>query len=366
MQIQPVGRLRVGLRWVHRQLCGHAVFHRRPRADLPCIYRPFGCSVQLRPRAKQLLVSFRYPQVPNRAPQAVGQCGQSVRIWPSFGTLDAILANYAPPPGTGTLNPETADSSNVLIRDYDASNKSLVDAMAELLEYGGFILNFRTTQDPDGLPQTTAEILRRDAFAAIAPKPVFLAPAGAGANPAANNVATLHLARDCNSIANAWYVETQLRQVEITVYLAPGYIPSAGDETSTNIGQWFSSNLTNAVAAQRRQYRWYVADECGDGHFNNVAQATSNASLDLSPVFPLDEFGNPLYVQRYRPGSRTLIAKDAQGKPLKAVLEIAPGVVSGEPFVAGDLNSATHRLDLVHDPTRLAALGRSAGDRIDD
>ena len=31
---------------------------------------------------------------------------------------------------------------------------------------------------------------------------------------------------------------------------------------------FLQSNLTNASSDQRRMYRWWVADECGDGHWN--------------------------------------------------------------------------------------------------
>ena len=49
----------------------------------------------------------------------------------------------------------------------------------------------------------------------------------------------------------------------------------------------------------------------------------STTPPDLTPIFPPDKAGNPQYVPRYRPGSQTLISKDADGKPLKAVLEFA-------------------------------------------
>ena len=79
-------------------------------------------------------------------------------------------------------------------------------------------------------------------------------------------------------------------------------------------------------------YRWWGADECGDGHWNAETETwVTDKAIDLSPAFPPDDDGKTTYVARYRPGSNTLISKDADGKPLKAVLEIAMGNSSGDP-----------------------------------
>ncbi len=86
-------------------------------------------------------------------------------------------------------------------------------------------------------------------------------------------------------------------------------------------------------------YRWYIADECGDGHWNASAGSMSMTALDLSPVIPAQIGGSANYVQRYRPGSRTLIAKDAEGKPLKAVLEIQQPALSGDPAVVDSIGT---------------------------
>ena len=82
--------------------------------------------------------------------------------------------------------------------------------------------------------------------------------------------------------------------------------------------------------------------------------------LDLSPVFPDDDDGNHTYVVRYRPGSHTLISKDVNGKPLKAVLEVrGRRLLSQDPTLEDP--AGTGRLD--HDPERLAAARRPARDR---
>jgi len=81
-------------------------------------------------------------------------------------------------------------------------------------------------------------------------------------------------------------------------------------------------------------YRWYIADECADGHWSVEDAAWNTTPPDLAGVFPPNSNGNATYVDRYRPGSRTLIAKDANGKPLKAILEIAADLTSTDPAIA--------------------------------
>ena len=95
-------------------------------------------------------------------------------------------------------------------------------------------------------------------------------------------------------------------------------------------------------------YRWYIADECADGHFNVDEDAWNERGPDFSSIFPPDDNGNATYVDRYRPGSNTLISKDAQGKPLKAILEIAKGVTSTDPALADVLDDERTWLTISH------------------
>ena len=88
-------------------------------------------------------------------------------------------------------------------------------------------------------------------------------------------------------------------------------------------------------------YRWWIADECGDGHYNMLnSEWVTDKPIDFSPVFPEDDDGNATYVDRYRPGSSTLISRDVDSKPLKAVLEIAQGYYSEEPELEDPEGSA--------------------------
>ncbi len=261
--------------------------------------------------------------------------GNAFVTYPTLSSLKDLLSCYSPPEGQ-PLNPDDAEPTDIKIRDYDASNKAVPEAMSDLLAYCGFVMTFAiSTQSTDttnpGTPETVLKFIRKDALSTQAPKILYLAANGATSlDLSANNTTALHLARDANTIVNQWTVESALQQVEITVYLAPGFTPSSGDAASPS--QFDSSKLTDATADQRRMYRWFVADECGDGHYNMLTSTwVTDKALDLSPVFPDDDNGEFTYVTRYRPGSRTLISKGPDGKPLKAVLEIAAGFYSEDP-----------------------------------
>ena len=81
-------------------------------------------------------------------------------------------------------------------------------------------------------------------------------------------------------------METSLNQVQVTIYLAPGFTPVSGDEVDCS--PFYACNLSNSTGGQQRRYRWYIADECGDGHWNATTATFEETTLDLSPVFPPD------------------------------------------------------------------------------
>jgi hypothetical protein len=265
-------------------------------------------------------------------PNPVDDNGDEYVQFPTLSTIDLIVDAYSIL-DDGVLDDEDVTADPLRIRDYDATNKAVPEVFGELLRYAGIVLNFVTGTDDDGNPLTELQLLRRDALASTAPKPLFLDADGATTlDLARNNATALHLARDTNGLVNSWTVESQLKQIEVTVYLAPLFQPAAGDDSAANLPKWSSSNLTTASGDQRRMYRWFGADECADGHWNlQDGTWVTNKAIDLSGVFPPDDEGNVTYCHRYRPGSRTVIATDENGKPLKAVLEILKGFSSEDP-----------------------------------
>ena len=271
--------------------------------------------------------------------------GDDYLSWPTFSGLDALLNAQYPPQGSDTFNPNSTVKANVMIRDYDATGKPLPQVIADLVGYCGFLLTWMTAADGDGLPKTWLKFYRRDPANTAAPKLVYLDQARNTVDPAKDNLSQLHLARDCNSIANAWQVETQLKQVEVCVSLAPLYQPQAGDEQAPARDAFKLANLTNASTTVRRKYRWYGGDETGVGHWNSEGDEWSVVPLDLSPVFPADEDGTRSYVRRYRPGDHALISRDPQGRPLKATLEIYASTTTpttnADPYIEEDQSALT-------------------------
>ena len=217
---------------------------------------------------------------------------QTYTSYPSLDSFDDLLEVESPPSGQATFDSEDADTSPLTVRDYDASNRPYPEVIADLLSYAGFVMRWDTGADADDLPSTQLRIYRRDGAATSPVKSVYLAAAGAPTlDPSQNNIALLHLARDGNSIVNAWQVETDQRLVEISVILAPLYQPSAGDAQSSARKQFFRSSWNaSTTATTRRKYRWYGADECGDGHWTRGG-SWSSTPFDFSSVFPPDDDG---------------------------------------------------------------------------
>ena len=242
--------------------------------------------------------------------------------FPTLSALSELMSAAQPPDDNGFVNPGNAVTKDIVVRDYDATNKVHPEVIEELLNYAGFVMAFKCGGDSSGNPQTKLVIMRRDALAATSPKPVYLQAAfSPQLNPSANNVTSLSLVRDCNQMANDWYVETAAQQIEVTVMLAPLFQPDPADVSTPQ--NFYNSALTNATALQRHKYRWYGVDECGDGFWNSSdGQWVTGQGCDFGEIFYDEDTGEDDYVKRYRPGQRTVIAKDKSGEPLKATLEI--------------------------------------------
>ncbi len=249
---------------------------------------------------------------------------QEFTSYPDLGSLDALLRVEYPAMGQPTLTTADAQTASLTIRDYDASNRPYPEVIADLLSYAGFVMRWDTQADADGLPSTSLNIYRRDGTSTAPLKSAYLERAGTTTlDPSRNNVAQLHLARDGNNVVNAWQVETSQRLVEISVILAPLFQPATTDAMAANRSPFFRSSWNAATAAStRRKYRWYGADECGDGHWT-PSGTWSTSPFDFSDVFPPDDDGTPSYTVRYRPGSQTLIAVNSNGNPLLADLSIS-------------------------------------------
>ncbi len=190
--------------------------------------------------------------------------------------------------------------------------------------------------DGDGEPYNYLDIYRKDAAGPTDPKPIYLPGTGSDVASALVNVATLHAGFDYQSVANSFFIETAPARYEVSVILAPGYQPQAGDGLAANRVQFRKSALdgASATAATRAKYRFYIADECGDGHWSLAKRDWVANPIDFSSVFQLPDSGTgsgkggsnndpPSYVHRYRPGRNTLFSKDLNNKSLKAQLAVS-------------------------------------------
>lgn len=250
---------------------------------------------------------------------------------PDFGVLDTLLQNRRPLTGAEFFDPgnsATYQTDHNRIRDYDATNKPWPEVVAELLAFYGFGMRWTCSTDPAGEPYDALEIYRKDAAGPTDPKPIYLPETGTELGTALVNVARMHAAFDYQAVANSFYIETAAQRYEVSVILAPAFQPESGDGTAANRVQFRKSALdaSNATATTRAKYRFYVADECGDGHWSLAENQWQTTPIDFSSIFQLPG-GNPdnlpTYVRRYRPGRNTLFSKDLNNKPLQAQLALS-------------------------------------------
>ena len=240
---------------------------------------------------------------------------------PDFGKLTGDL-NVLTPVNGDSYNPNDSSTYTVddaPVRDYDPNNKAWPEALAEQFAINGFLFAWTTTEGTDG-PKNGLEVIRLDQQWVAAPKVVWLDERNAGLDPSRNQVAELQLARDLNACVNAFAIETLPRRIELSVILAPLFTPASGDETASNRGQFLKSNLANADATTKRKYRWYGADEAGEGHWNGTSWVSGPGSpIDLRLIFPSKD-NKRTYLYRHRRGSHELISRDSLNHPFRASL----------------------------------------------
>ena len=247
---------------------------------------------------------------------------------PTFSTLYPLLQADYPLDDGQFFDPADDSVSDILVRDYDATNKPWPEAVSELLSYGGFVMRFDTDTNSDGTPKTDLKMYRRDAANPAKPKVLYLASPGDDLDPATSNVTGLQLARDCNSIANAWAVETSQKRVEASFLLLPLYQPATADLTAGDRKIFWASTWTaDTTYLNQRKYRWYGVDELGEGYWSQDGDWVTAEPFDFTPLFPNTSDGLTTFTNRYRPAQKTLASLDSAGYPRKA--ELAIGFFNG-------------------------------------
>lgn len=249
-----------------------------------------------------------------------------IKNWSFFG-VDKLLQARKPKSGEffDPGDPNTYTASDVVIRDYDATNKAWPDVLQDLCGYAGAAFKWILEQDENDEPMWRVRIYRKDAGATNPALDLLLDEPGGPLDPGANNLAELNLSRDSAALVNSFKIETNPIDVEVSIVLALGYEPAAGDESDANRKKYLLSALTAGTSSDRKKYREWVADEAGDGHWDYpTSMWLEEIALDLSAVLGEDDpETGPNYVKRLRPGERTLISKDSLGKARRAVLHIS-------------------------------------------
>lgn len=288
---------------------------------------------------------------------------------PDFSVLDDLLSGRVGSGGVGPFDPSDASTyteNPIIVRDYDATNKPWPDVVNEHLHYAGFRMRFVCEGQPsDGggskvieEPYDYIEVYRYDAAGPTDPKQCFLPVTRSPLDPDLCNVSSFTAVNDFHSLANEFSIETRPNRYEVSVILAPGFQPTASDAVAANQRQFLHSNLDSATVGIRQKYRYYIADELGEGHWLQNSEAMDDTPFDFSSVFPEetsvfeaednlppDEDQGPnigddnvedpdgagassftterAYVNRYRPGHSPLFAKDPAGKLIHAQLAMS-------------------------------------------
>jgi len=233
----------------------------------------------------------------------------------SFDALDNQLQAVVPKDGN-LIDEDDALSyeyKDIVVRDFDATGLAWPEAVSRLIEQHGFMMEFlldRTwdSEDEDATPQWEVRFFRVDGFLEDAPKSLKIQEPGSVLDPGQTNVGSLKLARDTAAVANHIVVNSSPTKYEVSVILAPGFTPSAGD--ATNRDQFRRSKMTSA---NKDKYRKYIFDECGEGHWN-----TRTDTYEYEPGnFDKELADDNEWVKRPRPALSKLITKDVRGIPLK-------------------------------------------------
>ena len=187
-------------------------------------------------------------------------------------------------------------------------------------------MRFVCEDDGDGNPYDYLEMYRKDAAGPTDPKSVYLPSTGTDLADAPTNLAAFHAGFDFHGVANDIFIETHVERYEVSLILAPGFSRRrATGWRRTGLSSWMT-NLPDpaATADQRKAYRYYIADECADGHWSiDEFGLGRRDAVRLLADLPNDDDGTTAYVNRYRPGKGTLFSKDLLNKPYKAQLAIS-------------------------------------------
>ncbi|HEV3122734.1 MAG TPA: hypothetical protein VGY53_12560 [Isosphaeraceae bacterium] len=272
----------------------------------------------------------------SRYVMAVGNVKQTYVQLPTWQSVDQLLDSWEPVNGQtiDPTNPSTYQINQIIIRDFTVTGKPWPAALDELIRPHGFAMRFEVVSSASGGPVTQLVLWKRDTGDGKRYKDVLLPSPGQGLDPAQVNLSHAHFARDGTEVANQVELETDLLHHEASFVLAPGWTPAAAD-ISNKASFRIAGNPS--FSSQRKEYRAFVFDETGEGHWDYTQSAwKTGTGTDLTKVLGLGSQDPANWVKRRRPGQQTLISRDATGLPLLATLAVSfdyggpcPGVWNG-------------------------------------
>lgn len=252
----------------------------------------------------------------------------------AYDGLDGYL-KAARPTGTAFDWSDAAglEMDAILVKDVDVTGDAWPVAVAKLCEPHGFFFRFDCHAGADGKPATLLRFYRKDDAACA--KAAKLQKAGEVLDPGRTNLAQCAVRRDAHEIANVYAIDAGPERYEVGVVLAPGFEVAAAD--AGNPEAFARTDPGYDPKASNLEYRSFVADECGEGHWDWQSAAWQHGTgwaLDLRPAFSAawraaSSAGKGAedvaedYAHRRRPGLRTLISTDELGRPLEARLDVA-------------------------------------------
>lgn len=282
--------------------------------------------------------------------------------------LDDLLTAWSPVGGDGTGVLTDGDDTTFTVEDVEAPDLDVTgtawpEALQRLVEPYGFAVRFALEEteagegDDFGDPKWTMKVYWKDGDTPA--RTLSLQTAGGALDPGRTNLQTLTLARDSAGIANRIAVDAAPVRVEVPLVLAPGFRVDPGDAGTADR---FRRGADDFTAAVRDEYRLYIFDECGEGHWSFASGGSWVTTVgDLKPAFadlsdaPGRDHAKRYWALRRREPISTLVSVGDDGKPLQAALFVSfdyagpqPGVWDGtgawQELVTGEWRFTEDRL----------------------
>jgi hypothetical protein len=236
----------------------------------------------------------------------------------------------------GVIDPNDPDTyivEDILCPDLDVTGMPWPDALWRLIEPYGFGMAFLLQEDDDGedgypgSPKWTLDVFRKDY--SLRQKALYLQRAGNDLDPGRTNLRSVSLARDGTGIANTVALDAAPVRVECSFVLVPAFPITADD--ITNKDDYIEGN-PNFTGEKKNDYRLFIFDECGEGHWKASDSAMDFTPGKFEPAFLMGRLDRYWAIRR-RPGHSELISVDSQGVPLRATIHVSFDYASDDPEV---------------------------------